>query len=497
MSQHVIALDQGTTSSRAIIFDVNGKVVSLSQHPFAQIYPQPGWVEHDPMTILYTQLESLSEAFRTSGLSAADIAAVGITNQRETTIVWEKETGRPVYNAIVWQCRRTAPLCEELRADGWEEKIREKTGLLIDAYFSGTKLRWILDNVPGARARAERGELLFGTVDTWLIWNLTGGRVHVTDYSNASRTMLFNIHTLQWDAELCEALRIPMCMLPKPVSNSEEYGTIDSHMPGLEELSGTPICGAAGDQQAALLGQGCIHPGEAKNTYGTGGFLLMNTGEKPVESRHGLLTTIAWGIGGKVNYALEGSVFVSGAAVKWLRDELCIIRTAAETEELARSVEDTGGVYFVPAFVGLGAPYWKPEARGMITGLTRGTNRCHIVRATLEAMCYQTYDVLRAMEEDAGAIGSIKADGGAASNDFLMEFQADILGHSVIRPYNVESTATGAAYLAGLGCGLWGSMEELVGVSDKFREFIPSMSESKRSDLIGGWKKAVQTAIRE
>ena len=350
MSQHVIALDQGTTSSRAIIFDVNGKVVSLSQHPFAQIYPQPGWVEHDPMTILYTQLESLSEAFRTSGLSAADIAAVGITNQRETTIVWEKETGRPVYNAIVWQCRRTAPLCEELRANGWEEKIREKTGLLIDAYFSGTKLRWILDNVPGARERAERGELLFGTVDTWLIWNLTGGRVHVTDYSNASRTMLFNIHTLQWDAELCEALRIPMCMLPKPVSNSEEYGTIDSHMPGLEELSGTPICGAAGDQQAALLGQGCIHPGEAKNTYGTGCFAMMNTGPTVPVSRSGLLSCVAWSIRGETNYCLEGSVFNAGSTVQWMRDELHLISSAEETQALAESVPDNGGVYLVSAF---------------------------------------------------------------------------------------------------------------------------------------------------
>ena len=426
MKEYILSLDQGTTSSRAVLFNAKGEKVASVQKEYPQIFPGNGWVEHDPMDILESQLSSAREVIAKAGITAEDVAAIGIANQRETTILWDKNTGKPVYNAIVWQCRRTSEDCARMESQGLQKFFKDKTGLLIDPYFSATKIKWILENVEGVRERAEKGEILFGTVDCWLIWNLTGGRVHVTDYSNASRTMLFNIHT-----------------------------------------------------------------------YGTGGFLLMNTGEKPVESRHGLLTTIAWGIGGKVNYALEGSVFVSGAAVKWLRDELCIIRTAAETEELARSVEDAGGVYFVPAFVGLGAPYWKPEARGMITGLTRGTNRCHIVRATLEAMCYQTYDVLRAMEEDAGAIGSIKADGGAASNDFLMEFQADILGHSVIRPYNVESTATGAAYLAGLGCGLWGSMEELVGVSDKFREFIPSMSESKRSDLISGWKKAVGAAIRE
>ena len=427
------------------------------------------------------------------GITDDQIEAIGITNQRETTIIWDKNTGEPVYNAIVWQCRRTSDMIEELKKDGFDQIIRKKTGLIPDAYFSASKIAWILNNVPGVRERAERGELLFGTVDTWLIWNLTKGAVHVTDYTNASRTMLFDIHNLCWDQEILKRFNIPESLLPKVCCSSEIYGRTDAAVLGGE----IPIAGVAGDQQAALFGQTCFEKGEAKNTYGTGCFLLMNTGETPVFSENGLVTTIAWGIDGKVNYALEGSVFVSGAAVKWLRDELCIIRTAAETEELARSVEDAGGVYFVPAFVGLGAPYWKPEARGMITGLTRGTNRCHIVRATLEAMCYQTYDVLRAMEEDAGAIGSIKADGGAASNDFLMEFQADILGHSVIRPYNVESTATGAAYLAGLGCGLWGSMEELVGVSDKFREFIPSMSESKRSDLIGGWKKAVQAAIEK
>ena len=495
MSQHVIALDQGTTSSRAIIFDVNGKVVSLSQHPFAQIYPQPGWVEHDPMTILYTQLESLSEAFRTSGLSAADIAAVGITNQRETTIVWEKETGRPVYNAIVWQCRRTAPLCEELRADGWEEKIREKTGLLIDAYFSGTKLRWILDNVPGARERAERGELLFGTVDTWLIWNLTGGRVHVTDYSNASRTMLFNIHTLQWDAELCEALRIPMCMLPKPVSNSEEYGTIDSHMPGLEELSGTPICGAAGDQQAALLGQGCIHPGEAKNTYGTGCFAMMNTGTSVPVSRSGLLSCVAWNIRGETNYCLEGSVFNAGSTVQWMRDELHLISSAEETQALAESVPDNGGVYLVSAFTGLGAPYWDMYARGTLVGITRGTTRAHVVRAGLEGIAYQVRDLIDAMEKDAGApMQILRVDGGASVNRFLMQFQADVLRCPIDRPVMVETTALGAAFLAGLHAGVWSNVGDIVRIRESAHIFRPKMDAESAQELCRRWHKAVERA---
>ncbi len=493
MKEYILSLDQGTTSSRAVLFNAKGEKVASVQKEYPQIFPGNGWVEHDPMDILESQLSSAREVIAKAGITAEDVAAIGIANQRETTILWDKNTGKPVYNAIVWQCRRTSEDCARMESQGLQKFFKDKTGLLIDPYFSATKIKWILENVEGVRERAEKGEILFGTVDCWLIWNLTGGMVHVTDYSNASRTMLFNIHTLEWDREILGLLGIPSCMLPEVKECSGDLGETEENIFG----SRIKIAGCAGDQQAALFGQCCFREGDVKNTYGTGGFLLMNTGEKPVESRHGLLTTIAWGIGGKVNYALEGSVFVSGAAVKWLRDELCIIRTAAETEELARSVEDAGGVYFVPAFVGLGAPYWKPEARGMITGLTRGTNRCHIVRATLEAMCYQTYDVLRAMEEDAGAIGSIKADGGAANNDFLMEFQADILGHSVIRPYNVESTATGAAYLAGLGCGLWGSMEELVGVSDKFREFIPSMSESKRSDLISGWKKAVQAAIEK
>ena len=459
MSQHVIALDQGTTSSRTIIFDVNGKVVSLSQHPFAQIYPQPGWVEHDPMTILYTQLESLSEAFRTSGLSAADIAAVGITNQRETTIVWEKETGRPVYNAIVWQCRRTAPLCEELRADGWEEKIREKTGLLIDAYFSGTKLRWILDNVPGARERAERGELLFGTVDTWLIWNLTGGHVHVTDYSN------------------------------------EEYGTIDSHMPGLEELSGTPICGAAGDQQAALLGQGCIHPGEAKNTYGTGCFAMMNTGPTVPVSRSGLLSCVAWSIRGETNYCLEGSVFNAGSTVQWMRDELHLISSAEETQALAESVPDNGGVYLVSAFTGLGAPYWDMYARGTLVGITRGTTRAHVVRAGLEGIAYQVRDLIDAMEKDAGApMQILRVDGGASVNRFLMQFQADVLRCPIDRPVMVETTALGAAFLAGLHAGVWSNVGDIVRIRESAHIFRPKMDAESAQELCRRWHKAVERA---
>ena len=495
MTQHVIALDQGTTSSRAIIFDRSGKIASLSQHAFAQIYPQPGWVEHDPMTILYTQLESLSEAFRTSGLSASDIAAVGITNQRETTIVWEKETGRPIYNAIVWQCRRTAPLCEALRREGWEEKIREKTGLLIDAYFSGTKIRWILDNVPGAQERAERGELLFGTVDTWLIWNLTGGRAHVTDYSNASRTMLFNIHTLQWDAELCAALNIPMAMLPKPVSNSELYGTIDSHMPGLEELSGVPICGAAGDQQAALLGQGCIHPGEAKNTYGTGCFAMMNTGTSVPVSKSGLLSCVAWSVRGVTNYCLEGSVFNAGSTVQWMRDELHLIDSAAETQALAESVSDNGGVYLVSAFTGLGAPHWDMYARGVLVGLTRGTTRAHVVRAGLEGIAYQVRDLIDAMEQDAGApMQILRVDGGASVNRFLMQFQADILRCPIDRPAMVETTALGAAFLAGLYAGVWMDIADIARIRESSHIFRPKMDAEQALRCCERWHKAVERA---
>ena len=495
MSRYVIALDQGTTSSRAIIFDRSGEIVSVSQHPFSQIFPQPGWVEHDPMTILYTQMESLSEAFRSSGLKKEDIAAIGITNQRETTIVWEKDTGRPVYNAIVWQCRRTAPLCEKLSADGAGELIREKTGLLIDAYFSGTKIRWILDNVPGVRERAERGELLFGTVDTWLIWNLTGRKVHVTDYSNASRTMLFNIHTLTWDEELCRLLDIPMCMLPKPVSNSELYGVVSSSMPGVEELSGIPICGAAGDQQAALLGQGCIHPGEAKNTYGTGCFTMMNTGETVPHSNSGLLSCVAWSIGGKTNYCLEGSVFNAGSTVQWMRDELQLIHTADETQALAESVKDNGGVYLVSAFTGLGAPHWDMYARGVIVGLTRGASKAHIVRAGLEGIAYQVKDMIDAMEQDAHApMQILKVDGGACVNRFLMQFQADILRCPIDRPAMVETTALGAAFLAGLCAGVWTDIGDITGIRQSDHIFRPKMDVALAKAYCERWRLAVERA---
>jgi len=495
MKRYVIALDQGTTSSRSIIFDKAGKIISLAQHPFSQIYPRPGWVEHDPMTILYTQLQSISEAFRSSGLSAGDIAAIGITNQRETTIVWDRETGRPVYNAIVWQCRRTAPLCEQLIADGWQKKIRQKTGLLIDAYFSGTKIRWILDNVPGARERAERGELLFGTVDTWLIWNLTGGRVHVTDYSNASRTMLFNIHTLSWDEELCRALDIPVSMLPQPVPNSREYGSVSEKITGLEELAGIPICGAAGDQQAALLGQGCIHPGEAKNTYGTGCFTMMNTGGEAPLSENGLLTCVAWSIDGKTSYCFEGSVFNAGSTVQWMRDELHLISSAEETQTLAESVPDNGGVYLVSAFTGLGAPYWDMYARGTIVGLTRGATKAHVVRAGLEGIAYQVKDMIDAMEHDAGApMQILRVDGGASVNRFLMQFQADILRCPIDRPAMVETTALGAAFLAGLCAGVWNDLSDIAAIRESEAIFRPNMDAVLAREYCRKWHKAVERA---
>ena len=495
MKQHVIALDQGTTSSRAIVFDERGKIVSVSQQPFNQIYPKPGWVEHDPMAILYTQMGALTEAFRSSGLSVKDIAALGITNQRETTIVWEKDTGRPVYNAIVWQCRRTASLCEKLAAEGREEMIREKTGLLIDAYFSGTKIRWILDNVPGTRERAERGELLFGTVDTWLIWNLTGGKVHVTDYSNASRTMLFNIHTLSWDEDLCRMLDIPMCMLPTPVPNSCEYGRVDAHFPGLDELAGLPICGAAGDQQAALLGQGCIHPGEAKNTYGTGCFTMMNTGEVVPVSTHGLLSCVAWNIGGKTNYCLEGSVFNAGSTVQWMRDELHLIRSAEETQAMAESVPDNGGVYLVSAFTGLGAPHWDMYARGAIVGLTRGASREHLVRAGLEGIAYQVKDMIDAMEQDSGApMQILRVDGGASVNRFLMQFQSDILRCPIDRPAMVETTALGAAFLAGLCSGVWNGIDDITKIRESEHVFHPKMAQETAAEYCAHWRRAVERA---
>ncbi|MCG1012461.1 glycerol kinase GlpK [Tepidanaerobacter sp. GT38] len=487
-----MALDQGTTSSRAIIFDENGTIKGVTNREFTQIYPKPGWVEHDPMEIWGSQIGVAREVLSKSGLSPSDIAAIGITNQRETTIVWDKNTGKPVYNAIVWQCRRTAPICDDLKARGLAEKIREKTGLVVDAYFSGTKVKWILDNVEGAREKAEKGELLFGNVDTWLIWNLTGGKVHVTDYSNASRTMLFNIHTLDWDDEILQELNIPRSMLPKPMPSSHVYGYTTTEVFGGE----VPIAGDAGDQQAALFGQACYSPGMAKNTYGTGCFMLMNTGEKAVTSQSGLLTTIAWGVDGKVEYALEGSIFIAGAVVQWLRDELRILDNAAQSEELATKVQDNNGVYLVPAFVGLGAPYWDMYARGTIVGLTRGAKREHIVRAALESICYQTRDVLEAMQKDSGiTLKSLKVDGGAVANNFLMQFQSDILGVPVDRPKVIETTALGAAYLAGLAVGYWKDKDDIASKWQIDRTFKPEMDSGMRDNLYKGWKKAVQRAL--
>lgn len=483
-----MSLDQGTTSCRCIVFNRKGEVISLAQKEFKQIYPKPGWVEHDAMEIWAIQAGVAQEAMRQVGAEYHDIATIGITNQRETTVVWEKDTGRPVYNAIVWQCRRTAEYCDELKAKGLSDTVQRKTGLLIDAYFSATKLKWILDHVERGRERAKNGELLFGTIESWLIWNLTKGRVHVTDYSNAARTMLFNIKELKWDEELLELFDIPEAMLPEAVPSSYIYGETDPLIFG----GPIPIASAAGDQQAALFGQACFQSGDAKNTYGTGGFLLMNTGKKPVYSKNGLLTTVAWGINDEVYYALEGSVFVAGAAVQWLRDELKIIEKSSDTEAMALSVPDTNGVYFVPAFVGLGAPYWDPYARGIITGLTRGVNRNHLVRATLEAIAYQTWDVLEAMQEDSGIrLAALKVDGGASENRFLMQFQADIIGTQVERPANKESTAVGAAYLAGLAVGLWSDLGDVVKNRSIDGVFEPSMDETRRMELLQGWHKAV------
>ena len=485
-----MSIDQGTTSSRAVIFDKGGNIVSLAQKEFTQYYTGDGYVEHDAKEIFDTQLEVCKKAMEKLKLTAADIAAIGITNQRETTVVWDKNTGEPVCNAIVWQCRRTAPFCKNLEAQGLTQFFSSKTGLLIDPYFSATKLRWILDNVEGVRERAGKGDLLFGTIDCWLIWKLSGGKCHATDYSNASRTMLYNIHSLEWDNEILGLLGIPKEMMPKVVDSS---GFICETDPS---LFGAPIVisGCAGDQQSALFGQCCFEQGDVKNTYGTGGFLLMNTGDKPVRSSSGLLTTIGWGIGGKVTYALEGSVFIAGAVVKWLRDELKMVETAAETERLALEVEDTNGVYIVPAFVGLGAPYWDSDARGVITGLTRGANRNHIVRAALEAIAYQTCDVLSAMEKDTGALKSIKVDGGASSNNFLMQFQADMLDRPITRPKNVESTAFGAFLLAGLGCGYYKDLTEVTRLLGSFETFSPGLDAKKRAALLDGWKKAVEKA---
>ena len=488
MSKYIMALDSGTTSNRCILFDKDGKVCSLAQKEFTQIFPQPGWVEHDADEIFSTQLEVAREALRNIGASARDIAAIGITNQRETTIVWNKTTGRPVCNAIVWQCRRTASYCDTLRDEGWSDTIQDKTGLVIDPYFSGTKIRWILKNVPGAQEQANAGELLFGTVETWLIWKLTGGRVHVTDYSNASRTMLFNIHTLQWDTEILNKLGIPATMLPTAVPSSAVYGETEA------EFFGAPvvIAGAAGDQQAALFGQTCFTPGESKCTYGTGAFLLMNTGNTPIRSENGLITTIAWGFENQVTYALEGSIFVAGAAIQWLRDELRFIESAADSEYMARKVNDTNGCYVVPAFAGLGAPYWDAYARGAVLGLTRGTNKYHIIRATLDSIAYQTNDVLSAMEADAKLeLGSLKVDGGAAANNYLIQTQADISGANVLRPRCVETTAMGAAYLAGLAVGYWKDLDEIKSNWAVDRAFAPVIASEQRSKMLRGWQKAV------
>lgn len=491
MDKYIMALDLGTTSCRCIIFDKNGRICSAAQKEFTQYFPQPGWVEHDAEEIWATQTGLMYEAMSKIDITINEIAGIGITNQRETTVLWDKETGRPVHKAIVWQCRRTAGYCDELKKLGMAEFFRSKTGLVLDAYFSATKLRWLLDNAIGARERAEKGELLFGTVDSWIIWKLTGGKVHVTDYSNASRTMLFNIHTLKWDEEILRVLKIPQQILPEVKPSSHVYGYTDSKLFGRE----VPIAGAGGDQQCALFGQTCFERGEVKNTYGTGGFMLMNTGTAPVNSHNGLVTTIAWGVDDKVEYALEGSIFVAGAAVQWLRDELGLIRDAAESEVLAKSVPDANGCYVVPAFVGLGAPYWDQYARGAIVGLTRGINRNHIVRATLESIAYQVNDVLMAMQEDSGMpITSLRVDGGACDNDFLMQFQADILNTPVVRPYCIETTAMGAAYLAGLAVGYWRSKEEILANHVIAAEFKPQMGQAKRESLLQGWHNAVKAA---
>ncbi len=491
MEKYVMALDAGTTSNRCILFNEKGKICSVAQKEFTQYFPKPGWVEHDADEIWSTQLGVAVEAMSKIGADASDIAAIGITNQRETAIVWDKTTGEPIYHAIVWQCRRTAGYCDELKERGLTDFFRDKTGLIIDAYFSGTKIKWILDHVEGARERAERGELLFGTVETWLIWKLTKGKVHVTDYSNASRTLLFNIHTLKWDQEILDLMGIPATMLPEVKPSSCVYGDVDRAYFG----GPIPIGGAAGDQQAALFGQTCFHAGEAKNTYGTGCFLLMNTGEKPVSSKNGLVTTIAWGLDGKVYYALEGSIFVAGAAIQWLRDELRLIDSSEDSEYMAQKVSDTNGCYVVPAFTGLGAPYWDQYARGTIVGLTRGVNKYHIIRATLESLAYQVNDVLKAMEADSGiSLSSLKVDGGASANDFLMQTQSDIINAPVKRPQCIETTAMGAAYLAGLAVGYWESKEDVIKNWSIDKVFEPEIDEESRVKRIRGWKKAVKYA---
>jgi glycerol kinase len=490
--KYIVALDQGTTSSRAVVLDHDANIISVSQREFKQIYPHAGWVEHDPMEIWATQSSTLVEVLAKAGISSDEIATIGITNQRETTVVWDKATGKPIYNAIVWQCRRTASICEQLKKAGLEQYIRENTGLVVDPYFSGTKVKWILDHVEGSRERAKRGELLFGTIDTWLVWNMTQGRAHVTDYTNASRTMLFNINTLSWDDKMLEALDIPREMLPEVRPSSEVYGQTNIGGKGGTRI---PISGMAGDQQAALFGQLCVQDGMAKNTYGTGCFLLMNTGKKAVQSKHGLLTTIACGPRGEVNYALEGSVFVAGASIQWLRDELKLFSDAMDSEYFATKVKDSNGVYVVPAFTGLGAPYWDPYARGAILGLTRGVNSNHIIRATLESIAYQTRDVLEAMQADANTrLKALRVDGGAVANNFLMQFQSDILGTTVERPAVLEVTALGAAYLAGLAVGFWNDLDEVKDKATIERKFKPGIETTERNYRYSGWKKAVARA---
>ncbi|UII54414.1 glycerol kinase GlpK [Cytobacillus spongiae] len=493
MEKYILSLDQGTTSSRAILFNKKGEIVKVSQKEFTQHFPKPGWVEHNANEIWGSILSVIASALSEADIKPEQIAGIGITNQRETTVVWDKETGKPIYNAIVWQSRQTSDICNELKAQGHNELFRGKTGLLIDAYFSGTKVKWILDHVDGAREKAEQGKLLFGTIDTWLIWKLSGGKAHVTDYSNASRTLMYNIHELKWDEELLDILGVPASMLPEVKASSEVYATtVDYHFFGQE----IPIAGAAGDQQAALFGQACFEQGMAKNTYGTGCFMLMNTGEKAVKSDHGLLTTLAWGINGKVEYALEGSIFVAGSAIQWLRDGLRMFKDAKDSENYARKVESTDGVYVVPAFVGLGTPYWDSDVRGAVFGLTRGTEKEHFIRATLESLAYQTKDVLSAMEKDSGIeLKALRVDGGAVKNDFLMEFQSDMLNVPVERPVVNETTALGAAYLAGLAVGYWESQEEIAKQWAIDKKFEATMEEQKREELYDGWKKAIHATM--
>ena len=496
MLKYILSLDQGTTSSRTIVFNKQGEIVSKAQYEYEQIYPKAGWVEHNPDAILKSQLRSRADALIDGGIEAKEIAAIGITNQRETTVLWDKRTGKPVYNAIVWQCRRTAAMCEQLKSEGLGEYIKEHTGLIIDAYFSATKIKWILDNVEGARALAEEGNLLFGTIDTWLIWNLTGKRVHVTDYSNASRTMLFDVDNLCWDKYLCEKLDIPMSILPRVAPSSEVYGAVAQGIPGIEALAGIPICSAIGDQQAALFGQACFNPGQAKNTYGTGCFLLMNTGNERVHSKNNLVTGIAWGIGDKIEYCIEGSAFNAGSVIQWLRDELEIVDSAQKCDKYAEQVPDSNGVYLVPAFTGLGAPYWDMYARGTMVGLTRGVNKRHICRAVLESITYQMTDLLEAMKADSGIeLQELRVDGGASISNIMMQIQADMISTPVNRPKCVETTALGAAYLAGLAVGFWNNMDEIEGIREVSRVFEPQMDKETRDRLYKGWKRAVERAM--